>query len=179
MQRRSLVAIFALMVSLAAVRADAVTVRDVIELSKAGLSDPVLLTLIDVDKSVFSIDTATLKQLKAAGVSDAVIVAMIRSGHEPQVSAPAQPVQREPEPAPEAIEPSEPIPAPAPAPVPYPVAVPVPVYIAVPVVPTRADARRATRHGAPADVPPNCLTAQVPHWGFGGSTMPQPTSVCR
>src|SRR5579859_7005585 len=82
MHRRSLVAIVALVVSLAAGRAEAVTVRDVIELSKAGLSDSVLLTLIDVDRSVFSIDTDALKQLKSAGVSDAVIVAMIRSGRE-------------------------------------------------------------------------------------------------
>ena len=64
--------------ALAAGRAEAVTIRDVIELTKAGLSDQVLLALIEVDRSVFTIDTATLKQLKEAGVSDAVIVALIQ-----------------------------------------------------------------------------------------------------
>ena len=76
--------------ALAAGRAEAVTIRDVIELSKAGLSDQVLLALIEVDRSVFAIDTATLKQLKDAGVSDAVIVA-----HDPQ-----RPHAAPPEPAP-------------------------------------------------------------------------------
>ena len=96
--------VFALLtaVALSAGRAEAVTIRDLIELSKAGLSDPVLLALIEVDRSVFSIDTATLKQLKEAGVSDQVIVALIRSGRQPRpepVAAPApEPLPREREP---------------------------------------------------------------------------------
>ena len=60
MMRRAFVPAFVVLMSLAAGRADALTVRDVIELSKAGLSDSVLLALIDVDRTVFSIDTATL-----------------------------------------------------------------------------------------------------------------------
>ena len=79
MFRRSLMA-SVLVLALSAGRAEAISVRDVIELSKAGLSEPVLLALIEVDRSIFAIDTASLKQLKAAGVSDTVIVAMIRSG---------------------------------------------------------------------------------------------------
>lgn len=117
--------------ALAAGRAEAVTIRDVIELTKAGLSDQVLLALIEVDRSVFAIDTATLKQLKQAGVSDVVIVALIRSGRPPQVEP--QPVA---EPGPTYEPPARPEPeiividhhdAPAQAPVmaPYPVAVPV------------------------------------------------------
>ena len=61
-------------------RADALTVRDIVELTGAGLGEEVLLALIEVDASVFPIDTATLKRLKAAGVSERVILAMIRSG---------------------------------------------------------------------------------------------------
>jgi hypothetical protein len=61
-------------------RAEALNIRDLIELSKAGLSDSVLIALIEVDHGVFSIDTDTLKNLKANDVSDAVIVALIRSG---------------------------------------------------------------------------------------------------
>lgn len=61
-------------------RADALTVRDIVELTGAGLGEEVLLALIEVDVSVFPIDTATLKLLKGAGVSERVILAMIRSG---------------------------------------------------------------------------------------------------
>src|SRR6516162_7884208 len=106
MHRHSLVAVLFLVLSLAAGRAEAVTVRDVIELSKAGLSDSVLLAVIDVDRSVFAIDAATLKQLKSAGVSDAVIVAMIRSGREARVDDAVPPVAQEPAPMPDTQEPA-------------------------------------------------------------------------
>src|SRR5829696_2094540 len=62
--------------------AEALTIRDVIELSRAGLGDEVLLALIEVDRAVYATDPATLKQLKAAGVSERVIVALVRSGRE-------------------------------------------------------------------------------------------------
>lgn len=183
MQRRSLVAVLVIVLSLAASRAEAVTVRDVIELSKAGLSDSVLLALIDVDRSVFSIDTATLKQLKSAGVSDAVIVAMIKSGREPlpQVQPPV--IAQEPVPPPQAPQDSEPgsntagTAAVTPPPVPYPVAIPFPVYVAVPVTPSRRPSN-AVKERDRADLPPNCQAAQVPNWGFGG-TIRQLPPVCR
>lgn len=94
---------FILAVPLAAVRAEAVTVRDIIELTKAGLSEPVLLALIEVDHPVFTLDAMTMKTLKDAGVSDTVMLAMIRSGRTPATSAP------EPQPLP-------PVQAAAPAP---------------------------------------------------------------
>ena len=59
--RRVLIALLAVFV-LAAGRAEAVTIRDLIELSKAGLGDEVLIALIEVDRQVFTIDTATLKK---------------------------------------------------------------------------------------------------------------------
>ena len=80
---RRLMIICAAMAVFAPVRADALTVRDVIELARAGLGEDTLLALIDVDPSVFPIDTATLKSLKAAGVSERVIVAMVRSARVP------------------------------------------------------------------------------------------------
>jgi hypothetical protein len=64
-------------------RAEAVTVRDLIELSRAGLSDDVLIELIAVDGSVFNLDAATLRELKAGGVSEKVILAMLRAGRTP------------------------------------------------------------------------------------------------
>jgi outer membrane biosynthesis protein TonB len=135
--------VFALLTVLAltAGRAEALTIRDVIELSKAGLSETVLLALIEVDRRVFAIDTATLKQLKEAGVTDAVIVALIRSGRTqppPQPEpAPAPVPDTRPEPEVIVIERQAPAPAPAPIAIPYPVA--VPVYVTAP-------SRRLSRH---------------------------------
>ena len=190
MIRRSLIACFVVL-TLAAGRAEAVTVRDVIELSKAGLSDQVLLALIEVDRSVFTIDTPTLKQLKKEGVSEAVILAMIRSGRTPPAAEPAAPLEpvvtEEPPPPPPVmlVESRQP----APAPVAYPV--PVPVFIAVPV---RGNGRRnsaetiiETDDGlvrARVPLPPNCVQAEPVYWGFGGklrpgSWQPPPSVVCR
>lgn len=190
MFRRSLWA-SVIVLALSAARAEAVSVRDVIELSKAGLSDPVILALIEVDRTVFTIDTATLKQLKEAGVSDAVIVAMIRSGRETLPAEP-QPVPS----APPAPEPSQPPVVvidhhdPAPQPVVYPVAVPVYVPVATGYGRRRGDTVTttiSTDQGivrARVPVPPNCVKAQPVYWGFDGklrpgSWEPPPTVVCR
>jgi hypothetical protein len=55
--------------------------KDIVDLTKAGLGDEVLIALIDVDGGVFDVDAATLSRLKAAGVSEKVIVALVkRSG---------------------------------------------------------------------------------------------------
>lgn len=187
--RRVLIALFAVLV-LTAARADAVTIRDLIELSKAGLGDDVLIALIEVERRVFTMDTATLKQLKEGGVSEAVIVALIRSGRTPRAE-PAAPTPV-PEPRqPEVIVVDHHDPAPAPAPVAYPVPVAVPVYVPVP---TRGLGRHETVTTiVPTDqglvkarvpVPPNCVKAEPVYWGFGGklrpgSWEPPPTVVCR
>lgn len=84
--------------------ADALTVRDVVELTRAGLGEEVLLALIEVDPSVFPIDTATLRYLKDAGVSQRVIVAMVRSARTPTPPA-AQPDPFISQVAPQAPEP--------------------------------------------------------------------------
>jgi hypothetical protein len=198
MFRRSLWA-SVIVLALSAGRADALTVREVIDLSKAGLGDSVLLALIEVEHSVFPIDTATVKELKAAGVSDTIIVAMIRSGRE-------RPVEPPPVPAPPPISESQTAPerpqpevividhhdAPPPQPVAYPVAVPVYLPVA-PVFDGRLAHDRtvtttlSTDQGivrARVPVPPNCVKAEPVYWGFGGklrpgSWEPPPTVVCR
>jgi len=123
------------LVPLTAVRADAVTIRDIVELSKAGLSDDIILALIEVDRPVFSIDTQTLKMLKGSGVSEAVILAMIRSGRtrtpepiDPQFDTPP-PAPANPEPQVIVIDHHD---APVVQQVPVPVPVAVPVFVTVP-----------------------------------------------
>lgn len=131
--RRLLILAFMLL-PLTPVRAEAVTVQEIIQLTRAGLSDDVLLALIEVDRRVFSIDADTLSRLKQAGVSERVILAMIRSGRTPPPEE--SPVQEppvaieQPEPSPPVvvIEHQEtvrevPVPVPVPA---YPVS---PVYV--------------------------------------------------
>ena len=57
----------------------AVSTRDLIELSKAGLGDEVLVALIEADGTVFNLDAPKILELRAAGVSERVITAMIRN----------------------------------------------------------------------------------------------------
>jgi hypothetical protein len=178
-----------IVLAVAARRAEAVTIRDVIELSKAGLSDQVLLALIEVDRGVFRIDAPTVKELKEGGVSEAVIVAMIRSGRPLPALEPAPPA--------EATVPTEPeviyrdAPAPAPIAVPYPVA--VPIYIPVQAtrrfpgqdtITTTLETRDGGLVKARVPVPANCVKAEPVYWGFGGKLRPDawqppPTVVCR
>lgn len=171
--RRSIL-LFVLMTALGAARAEAITVREIIDLSKTGLGDEVLLALIEIERKVFPIDPDTLKLLKDSGVSERVIVAMIRSGR----SKPVEP---------------EPVVVPDPAPAPQPqvvvidrhdhhdtprvreVAVPVPVYVTVPVyvrTPRHADGRRAEH--VPAATHPSSIG--LPHSRIGLSAPPRPTS---
>src|SRR5262245_55745590 len=120
------------LICLLASRADALTFRDVIELTHAGLGEDVLLALIDVDRSVFPIDAASIKRLKEEGVSERVILAMVRSGREVPPSQDQVPVDS---PAPSAPAPQVVVidhPAPAVREVPA----AVPVYIPVAVRPS-------------------------------------------
>lgn len=69
----------------AVVAAQTVSVRDIVELSKAGLGEAALLALIEVNRPVFPVDTETLRGLKHSGVAPNVIIAMIKSGRTPPV----------------------------------------------------------------------------------------------
>lgn len=62
--------------------ADAVTIRDIIALSKAGLSDEILAAVIDADRTIFTLDAEQILELRRAGVSDAVLLKMVRSRRE-------------------------------------------------------------------------------------------------
>ena len=75
------------------VRADAVSLRDIVELTQAGLSDDVLVALIEIDQTRYDLDAEQLLELQAAGVSETVMLALLRSGRE---AAPVLSVSPEP-----------------------------------------------------------------------------------
>ena len=162
-------------------RADALTVRDIVELTRSGLGEEVLLALIEIDRSVFPIDAASIKQLKADGVSERVIVAMVRSGREvpqpEQVAADAPAVIPAPEPQVVVIDHHD-----APQIREVQVVVPVPVYIPVatrsvhtrvhdgvngiPVSSDRWIAEHSVNQSTPVRQP------EPVYWGFGGKLRP-------
>jgi hypothetical protein len=59
--------------------ASAVSTRDLVELAKAGLSDDVLVALIEADGTEFHLDAPKILELRAAGLSERVIMAMIKN----------------------------------------------------------------------------------------------------
>lgn len=158
---------------------EALTIRDVIELSRAGLGDEVLLALIEVDRGVYATDTATLRQLKAAGVSERVIVALVRAGREiPQEPVPVPVVDEQAQTPqvvvidhgeqPQVVERVREVP------------VVVPVYIPV----TRSRHHRSVdvsvdasnfipfQSGPPAARPSAPWKTEPVYWGFGGRLRP-------
>ena len=174
---RRLVFVLAFVASIFPIRADALTLRDIIELSRAGLGDEVLLALIEVDRSVFSIDPETLKSLKTAGVSERVIVAVVRSGRPP-----AAVVVGEPVPASVPVLPSAPGPEPQVVVIDHhneqprvrEIAVPFAVPVYIPVV-RRVHDRERTGDRTPdgqrvRPAPPK--PAEPVYWGWGGKRRP-------
>ena len=168
----------------AASRAEALTIQDVIELTKAGVSEEVLLALIDVDAGVYPSDAETLKALKKAGVSEKVMVALVRSGRERPLPEPPQPPMSDSE-----------VQAPAPPvvvvehhePQPQQVMVPVPVYVPVYTAPVRSHRGLNTTRGQTVDFAPSNYVPFQPappvirqqvepappvYWGFGGKRRP-------
>lgn len=174
--------------TLAAGRAEAVTVRDVIELSRAGLSDEVLIALIEVDNSIFTLDAPQILELRAAGVSERVIVAMIRSGR-PPVARPADAESDVADRWPDAREPRgrnaplvvidnrrDPVPVVAIVPVPVPIAVPVVSHVSRQVIEqtvaigTRRGFGRFINSGFVEE--PIVEPAKPVYWGWGGKRRP-------
>jgi hypothetical protein len=169
--------ILALVFSGFASAAQALTIRDVIELSKAGLGEEVLLAVIEVDGGVFSVDTATIKSLKDAGVTERVIVALVRSGRDRAM--------QEPPPVPVVVE-DPPPPRPQVVVIEHrepqvqQVVVPMPVYIPVATGHTRGRRGQTStvestyvpfQSGLPAVRPVQQETKPV-YWGFGGKLRP-------
>lgn len=60
----------------------AVTVDQIVALAKAGVTDVVILALIDRDRTVFAIEPEQLVTLQREGLSEKVILAMLKSGRD-------------------------------------------------------------------------------------------------
>src|SRR5947208_41591 len=58
----------------------AITVDQVVALKKAGVTDTVILALIDRDRTVFAIEPEQIVSLQRDGLSEKVILAMLKSG---------------------------------------------------------------------------------------------------
>jgi hypothetical protein len=102
-------AIVAVAVVLGSAPAAAVTPDELAALSKEGLSDEVLLALIDASGLSAVIDAAAALQLKRQGVSDRVIAAAVRASAPPQAAEPVADVcwacEPPPPAAPAAVQP--------------------------------------------------------------------------
>jgi hypothetical protein len=70
--------------------ASAVTVDQIVSLSKAGVSEPIILALIERDRTVFTIEPEQLVTLRRDGVSETIILAMLKSGREEGEAAAAE-----------------------------------------------------------------------------------------
>ena len=75
-------ALAALMVLMLPGAARAVTLDDLIALSKAGVSSDILVAVIDADRTIFNLTPADIVVLKKAGVPNAVIVKMLGTARE-------------------------------------------------------------------------------------------------
>lgn len=125
-----LVGALAVTLFVAAAPVYAVSIRDIVQLSRAGLSDEIIIALIETDKTVFTLSTEQIVDLKRAGVSDRVIVTMLQQGRRPEPPAPPIP---EPDYIPPAYDPPPTYAPPAPSTtvvvMPAPVFYPYPVFI--------------------------------------------------
>lgn len=164
-------------------RVEAITLREIVELTKAGLSEEVLLALIEVDQRVFPVDPDTLKALKDAGVSQRVIVAIVKSGRMPQPQPEPAVVDTTPAPPPDP-------PAPHVVVIDRPVVHEVPVAVAVPVYVAVGGRSRGRHRDEPYVVPPTPFApygsrvaptaeraeprkrSEPVYWGWGGKLRP-------
>ena len=70
--------------------ASAVSLQEIVTLSSSGVSDEVILALIERDKTIFTIGPDDLVALNRQGVSQVVVLAMLRSGRsQPAAPTPA------------------------------------------------------------------------------------------
>lgn len=86
--KRLIIGLAVAALAVTAVPVYALTVDDVIGLTRANASDAIIMSKIDADGTVFKLTVDEILQLKDAGVSDAVITYMINTGKNTEVAAP-------------------------------------------------------------------------------------------
>jgi hypothetical protein len=72
-------------------RADAVTLDEVVALSKSGVSEQVILALIERDQTLYTMTPAQLMKLQREGLSDTILLALLKSGRPNEAPVPASP----------------------------------------------------------------------------------------
>ena len=70
-------------------RADAVTLDEVVALSKSGISERVILALIERDQTLYAMTPAQLMKLQREGLSDTILLALLKSGRPNEAPVPA------------------------------------------------------------------------------------------
>lgn len=163
---RRFAAVLVLVCGLAA-PAEAVSLRDLVDLSKQGLGDDLLIALVEAEKSVFHLSAADVKSLKEQGLSDRLLIHLLQT-----------PSLRPDLPSRLYIADA---PAPAPASEPAPVVViehietiAVPVYVPVPMHRAhRRPAERAHDDGRDSgEARRPSKRASAEYWGYGGTLRP-------
>ena len=89
-----------------------ITVDQIAALSRAGVSDAVIIAMIERDQPIFTIDAAEIVRLREDGLSEQLIIAMLASDNRPWEEVPLSPA-----PPPPSVSPILPV-------VPYLIAVP-------------------------------------------------------
>ena len=170
-----------LLVAVSATPASAVTIRDLLNLKAAGLSDDILIALIETDGSIFRLSADDIISLHKQGLSERVVLAMIDTARRalaavPQFPEPQSDLAALPQ---EATEPPVTVNVPqtneqiVEVPVPQVVEVPVVIPVAVPVViPVVIKDKDRDRH-------PDGGRSQPVFWGYGGQQRPDSWPVTR
>ena len=73
--------------------ASAVTIDEVVALAKSGVSEQVVVAVIERDQTLFTLSPALIMKLQRDGLSDRILLALIKSGR-PNEPLPASPVVR-------------------------------------------------------------------------------------
>ena len=144
----------------------AVSLRDLVDLSKQGLSDELLIALVEAENSVFHLNAADVKSLKEQGLSDRLLIHLLqtptlRPAEEPRLHiADARP-ERAPAPAQVVIVDRVET-----------IAVPVYVPVAVAGRSPRGHDRDHDRDRDTADDEARRKPAPPQYWGYGGKLRP-------
>jgi len=72
--------------------ASAVTIDEVVALSRSGVSEQVIVAVIERDQTLFTLSPAVIMKLQREGLSDRILLALIKSGHPNEPALPASTV---------------------------------------------------------------------------------------